>query len=695
MRHWILTGCAFACTFAIGTEDVLAHGGTYRGPGDVTPDPTPGGRSPTGPSTPRDGSPTTPGPSGPGTGSSGSPFTPGTGPTGPGGSGPGTGPGTGGAAVGPDLTAWEFWWEFNKDPFINLRRAVHDPAARSPEEEIYTGAGHTVLADNTLAPTKAQVMEVLAALKRALDTIETRTADVPSSCLVAMAKIGRDHPEFDILPVFRKYISSPNQEIRETAALAIGISQQAAGLRVLTDLVLDTAAGREAVDRGRVGYRTRSFAAYGLGLIAWSTSDTEVKERVFRTLDKILSDAAIDNRNIRVAAINALGLLQPVPTSAAGTKLLTDSITSLRRFFAKNLGTGEKLIQAHVPTAIAKLLDHDGIDRTSDVFLSNHEFFVQILEGRSPLKVTNEIEQSVAIAIGRMSNPPVDAGARTRKQTLDGRAFDALTTYFERGKDQQARYFSLMALGDIGGDTARSYLARVLERGTKVLERPWAALALGVSGHHELEASASAPQWIDQVIGPAVFDQFRSQKEPRAKSAMAVSLGLLRYVKSSDTLRATLLDQAQNAPLNGYLCLGLALMGDRSAKPTIRQVIDKAVYRQDLLRQAAVALGKLGDKGVSQQLQGMLADGDLNLAKMSSVAAGLGLIGDRDSIGSLLSLLFDEELTELTRAFAAVALGSICDKELLVWNSKIAVDTNYRASVETLTNQVNGILDIL
>mgnify|MGYP000140315363 CR=1 FL=1 len=42
-----------------------------------------------------------------------------------------------------------------------------------------------------------------------------------------------------------------------------------------------------------------------------------------------------------------------------------------------------------------------------------------------------------------------------------------------------------------------------------------------------------------------------------------------------------------------------------------------------------------------------------------------------------------------------VALGSVADKEPLPWNSKIGTNMNYRASVETLTNRVNGILDIL
>ena len=58
-------------------------------------------------------------------------------------------------------------------------------------------------------------------------------------------------------------------------------------------------------------------------------------------------------------------------------------------------------------------------------------------------------------------------------------------------------------------------------------------------------------------------------------------------------------------------------------------------------------------------------------------------------------MLFDTKVSELARAFAAVALGGVADKESLPWNSKIGTNMNYRASVETLTNQSTGILDIL
>jgi hypothetical protein len=58
-------------------------------------------------------------------------------------------------------------------------------------------------------------------------------------------------------------------------------------------------------------------------------------------------------------------------------------------------------------------------------------------------------------------------------------------------------------------------------------------------------------------------------------------------------------------------------------------------------------------------------------------------------------MLGNQDLRDLPRAFAAVALGLVGDKEELPWNSKIAVDNNYRANVETLTGAGAGILDIL
>jgi hypothetical protein len=42
--------------------------------------------------------------------------------------------------------------------------------------------------------------------------------------MISMAKVGMNHPDFKLLDVFKPHLKSNNQEVRETAALAIGIA---------------------------------------------------------------------------------------------------------------------------------------------------------------------------------------------------------------------------------------------------------------------------------------------------------------------------------------------------------------------------------------------------------------------------------------------------------------------------------------
>lgn len=222
------------------TGTLLAHGGQYRGPGDVVP-PGPGGGNtgrPSGPTTGGPAGPSTGRPSGPATGSPQGPAT--GGPTGP--TGPGRGPQTGGRGmrVGLDLTKWAFWWEFNKDPFIKLKDALYNGAPQTGSDEFYLGSTRKGAKDSIL-PTREDKIGVLASLKKAIDSTEQR--DIVSSCMIAMAKIGDIHPDFKLRDVFKPRLESNNQEIRETAILAMGIaaSDEAEAL----ELLIQTALGKK------------------------------------------------------------------------------------------------------------------------------------------------------------------------------------------------------------------------------------------------------------------------------------------------------------------------------------------------------------------------------------------------------------------------------------------------------------------
>ena len=220
MKRLIIAGLSLLGSFSL-IENVYAHGGQYRGPGDVVPPGAGGGRGsgPGGPATGGPGGPATRGPAGPATPGSSGPAT--GGPR----TGGGVGPITGGRGIvlDDDLSRWEFWWEFNKDPYIRLKDAIHATTIVTGGDEFYLGATKRVASRDSLAPSLEDKMNViLPALKKAIDSTDQR--DINSSCMVAMAKIGLDHPDFKLVDVFSPRLSKNNQEIRETAALSMGIA---------------------------------------------------------------------------------------------------------------------------------------------------------------------------------------------------------------------------------------------------------------------------------------------------------------------------------------------------------------------------------------------------------------------------------------------------------------------------------------
>ena len=127
----------------------------------------------------------------------------------------------------------------------------------------------------------------------------------------------------------------------------------------------------------------------------------------------------------------------------------------------------------------------------------------------------------------------------------------------------------------------------------------------------------------------------------------------------------------------------------------LQTTMGQALRRPELMRQSATALGLLGDKSAAEALQRHLCNDSGNLATFAALAQALSLIGDRRMLPSLGKLLLDPDRAELPRAFAAAALGGIADRALQPWGTRIAANLNYRASVETLTDGMTGILDLL
>ncbi|MEM7204717.1 MAG: HEAT repeat domain-containing protein [Planctomycetota bacterium] len=665
-RTW---SCAAAAVAALSCcSGVSAHGGQFRGPSSIVPVTSSSAGSPAAPATPS-------APPGPSTGASGGAGS--TGSLSPGAAPSATAPmgrqGPKGVLIGDDLTRWQYWWEWNKDAFLRLKTAVHTShVARASAEEWMAHRRRNDALD-TLRPTSAQLVEdVLPSLRAALERDDQR--DVTSSCLVALAKIGRDHPDFRILPLIRARLRSRDQEIRETAALALGIARRPESVETLLALARDDDQGRQLCDRSSVDERTRAFAAYGLGLTA-SSAWARDRQRAMHALTSLLFESD-GGRNLHVATIHAVRLVASAAQGSAAETMRRDAVRALWAFYDDDDRPGLQDVRAHVLPSIAKIMRHG-----SAAAAAEHK-------GRLADELRNNdeiaITQAAATALGLLC-------ASGERRAEDRKYSEILRRQAERSLDQQTRSFCLMALGQIGGKANRNELLKMLQSGNKAIVKPWAAMALGVLAWRGRQASGH----VDAEIGAVLQAQLRQVKNDQTISSVAVALGLCHYRPASDELRTLLAGNAHRDEYAGYLCLGLALMGDRRSRDDIHRVVLQSAQRPLLLRQAAVALGLLGDKRAADLLVGMLRDGASSLGSLASISIALGQIGDRRSIDPLVELLHNEDRPGLSRAFAAVALGGVADKDVLPWSTELAAGINYRAAVETLTNGVSGVLDIL
>jgi HEAT repeat protein len=668
-----------AASLGLGAE-LYAHGGTYKGPGDTVPPGGGGASTPTPPSTPA--TPSTPStPSTPGTPSTPStPNTPAT-PAAPGGA---QAPTTGGQADQTDLSTWQFWWEFNKDRFLNLRAKVHGADNATDTGSVLTGLGGGAKQENTSAPTEQQILtQLMPALFDAVK--DEKDQDILTGVMIALAKCGRD-VNGQSRALFTEHLDAPVQEVAETAAISFGILKDVTAIdSVLIPLMNDLPAGRKMVGKNEVPIRTRTFAAYGLGLVGSYSQDAGVKKLVANALLSALTTDKSAQQDLRVATLLGLGLLDMKDPADLATVIGTMSSYL-------EAGTDDDLVLAHVPTSMAKLLRGLPAD---DLTLRN-QVLDQVLELVSTKsKAGNYTKMSAVMALGMLARP-----ADPRSKDI----FAALEEAADKAKDQQVKNFSAISLAYLGSadpdfdsvenkQPVTKFLLGKLKKSNTSYEM-WTGLALGVMAFQLNEKQLA----IAPAAQEAVREKFNDSKSADQMAVFALSLGLMNHQAAVQDIRQKM-DDNRNGEFLGYGSIALGLLSARTESGFLQQIIDEKRRDEDLLKQAAIGLGLMRDKTILAKLLEFMnpKEGRPTLSVLASTATAIGFIGDTNSVTPLVETLKNKKLTPLGRAFAAVALGMVGDKELLPWNSRIGEDLNYRASVATLVEKsvANGILDIL
>jgi len=690
----LLLASALAAGATFGLQELtFSHGGTYRGPGDTVP-PGGGGGGGGGPSTPGPGGPGSPGPSGPSTPGPVGPGSPGGSPGAP------SAPMSGGGGDSPDLTAWTFWWEFNKEPYLNLKAMIHSGGVKSGSAGWFLGDGQKEDAKDSARPSEEQIrQQVVPALLKALETESNN--DILTGCMIALAKIGDatdESGESKFEAAIVPHLKAKVQEIAETAAVSLGILANDNSKQTLIDLMRDNANGRDLVGSGEVSYRTRAFAAYGLALLGARTAQESIRRDVVEALVDVLETDNSSTRDIKVACLISLGLVhleQIHPTDAAAEvetlapqSCRVGQIEYLIRYF-ENDKDNHYLIRAHAPAALARLLT--GLP-TEDLEAYKKRIAELLLEGCDKnSKEKNEVLQSCVLALGQIGDNDADK--------IDEEIRKALIDIPKDLNDQQARNFSLIALAQTGGrigtgdmpkkDEVASHLTSTLTRGKGTLQ-PWAGLSIGVYGRalKDLDRADNAD------AARALRSVLEDEKSGSKLGAYSIAVGILKDKEAQETLLEKL-DTTKEEDVRGYITVALGLMDAREAIAPIQEIIKESKYKHELLKQAAIALGLLGDKALVTDLITMLEEAK-GLATQAALASALGTIGDYRSIDPLVAMLQNKDITDSARGFAAVALGIVADKEALPWNAKLSVDLNYRASTSTLNDtEGTGILNIL
>lgn len=721
MKKSLLLG-AFLAAGSMGLADLsFGHGGTYRGPGDTVPPggaaPGPGGAAPppAGPSGPSSPGPTTPG--------TPAPVTPGQTPSTPTPTAPVS---QQGGDTGPDLSIWDFWWGFNKEPYLNLRNKVRSIGVQSGSDEEFLGLGEQKKTADSLRPGEELIRAtVVPALKKALETEEQN--DIVTGCLIALAKIGdvkNEDGTSEFVDIIQSFLAAEEQEISETAALALGILADDRSVPGLVGLMLDNDVGRTLIGNGRsVPFRTQSFAAYGLGLVGYRTETNEMRQTIVEHIIDFVEQGSFAQPDQQVGALQALGLIpldwdgtSEAAQEASGNGAIAANRIAVLDYLIGKLnpdanrgGFADYRVRAQVPIAIARLLaTHEEtfpVENAGAVEVRTRciEALLKVV-GKNAKEKRVEVLQSGVIALGMIGNAADGKDAFTKD---NAQIFKDLQRIGKTAADNQTEFFALMAMAQMGsrpgpGDNPRGFQPKIqkellgaLAKG-KGQKRPWAALSLGVFGN--------ALNENDGVLEPAVTlalrDLAKKGKSPVEYGAFAIALGLLKD-QSSSTILVEKLDKMGTGQeeVRGNICVGLGLMEASEAQEILNQTVTESKFRPAVLKQAAIGLGLLGDKSAVGLLLTMLEDAK-GLSSQAAIASALGTIGDVSAVDGLVKMLAGEtekKMTDTARGFAAVALGITCDKEDFPWNTKIAVNANYRANIQTLTDAEtgNGILDIL
>ncbi len=524
----------------------------------------------------------------------------------------------------PRYLDWDWWWDLNKERFLNLKSKKRSLDAQSDTPKRF---GSTDGQDVHVTTRRIRAA-ILPTLKIGL---KDPHYDARAAAVIALGKVG-DTTWPELIDDIKSVLGDRDKRVRESACLALGILGAKVAIPDLREIVRNTTKGRGMVSSGTddVLTRTRAFASVAIGLIG-----ARVNLDNGRTMELLhLAQKKSKNHDLQVGPAIAL---QIIPNKIA--------IPGMLAIF--NDPTKDLYLRTHIGVALGKVC---AVSATASLVsgLKEEASFIQC---------------SSAISLGLLAK-------REDRITVNNLIALARNAAANRG----ARNLAMMALGEIGSSEGKAFLNDLVLNGDPHDQR-FASLALGVLGHKFGDENGET--------GRLILNAYKQSKSEAQKSPMAIALGLLAHEPARDVLRNDI-NRRIYQDLRGHLAIALGLLNDARALPAIRNLVKQA-GDPDLRKRAAISLGLLRDPEAVEILRNVISEPAMSKPTLGAAAVALGCIGDRSAVNMLAAFVEKREKhADVTRAFAAVALGFLGDKDMIPILSRVREHSNYLVQTEAL-----------
>ena len=593
-------------------------------------------------------------------------------------------PNTPGTINQQELTNWSYWWYFNREPLLDLRRRFREQAKLTGSGA--AGEDNTRPSDLMLKNSVLPALYVMAGPKS--------QDNVRLSASIALARIGTPDTEV-ILEVLKEVVRSKDPKVQEAAILSLGMLGEFWSIEALTS-ALEEDRNIRTLFGAPLSDRERAFAAYGMGVMADKAPHDGKRRMILEPLWQAIANSNED-REVRIAAANAIGLVRldwevdaPRDPKEKGFVPLnrTELVEELWKVYEDE---NDIYVRGHLPVAMARLIK-GGPAEIRDLAI---ERYIKALDARKEPR--SQDLHGLLIGLGIMGT----AWGSDADIQLRATLYDQIKTQ----NDAHARHMALMGLANVVANSGPSLPPLTVQAEFETLlinefadaremDKPWLAMAAGTLGAHLKRPTpgrslgALSPPLI--AVLRAIVDDAGS---PDTLSAAVLALGLSEDLDSGDTIER-LFDKTHSKDVRGYAALSLGLLGQSSSMAKIEIKLDDARYEPVALEHTAIGYALLSRPRAMDSLRQRLATATSGITA-APLAVVLGRISDASSVLPLIELTKDKNQTLAVRESLALALGLIGDPLDLSWRSSLATDVNYAAWSPTLFDQAGlGVLNI-